>query len=173
MQHRNPSGACIACMHTPCRPWPPCRASPLSLALQTWPWCPSSPPCLPTPPSNRRCRGRRRSSPEIARPKSPSMPLVSLVARHRRPLATRRATTSSTPWTPCEYLDHHRDTATPLDTLSTTTRTRRRRRSQPWSAAGATDLEGTRHNQALPDHAVATIRLAWTRRTSPCPRLAR
>ncbi|KAK1629005.1 hypothetical protein QYE76_003320 [Lolium multiflorum] len=90
------------------------------------------------------------------------MPLASRVARHRRPLATRRATTSSTPWTPCEYLDHHRDTVTPLDTLSTTTRTRRRRRSQPWSAAGATDLEGTRHNQALPDHAVATIRLAWT-----------
>ncbi|KAK1620726.1 hypothetical protein QYE76_026243 [Lolium multiflorum] len=80
---------------------------------------------------------------------------------------TRRAATSLTPWTSSQRLELALATWKPPDTAKTTTRAHRRRRSQPCSAAGATDMEAKRHNQALPDHAVATIRIAWTRRASP------
>jgi hypothetical protein len=152
---------------------PPCRASPLSLAPQPWPPCPSSPPRSSTSSSTNRSKVDALATPEDARPKPPVCRSRRDHARHGRALATRHPASTRSPWTPCEHLEPHRDTATPLDTPSTTTRTRRRRRSQPWSAAGATDMEATRHNQALPDHAVATIRLAWTRRASLHPRLAR
>ncbi|KAK1628533.1 hypothetical protein QYE76_002848 [Lolium multiflorum] len=88
-------------------------------------------------------------------------------ARHGRALATSRATTSRSPWPRSQRLEHHHDTWTPPDTRSTTTRAHRRRRRKPWSAADAADMETTRPNQALPDQAVAAIRLAWTRRASP------
>ena len=119
----------------PCRPHATCRATPPSLLLWPRPPCHTTPPHLPTTAYARHCHGRRRPSPEIARPKSPSMPLTSQRARHGHPPATRRLASSSTPWTPFEQVERHRTNTNPPDTLSTTTRDRRRRRRGRTTAA--------------------------------------
>ena len=153
---------------------PPCRTT--SSPLHRHP-CPPSQTTPPHPTKHARAshgRGEARHWPERTRPAR---------RRHAVDVARERATgtlwppAASTPCAapgpPCERLEHALDTATQLDTLSTTTRTRRRRRSQPWSAADATDMEETRHRQALPDRAVTTQRTVATPRTHLRPRLAR
>lgn len=94
-------------------------------------------------------------------------------ARRGHTLATRHAMTSSTPWTPGEHVEPHRDTASRLDMISTTTRARRRRRREPRSAADAPVAEATRPTKPPPDPVVAANSIARSRRTLPPHRLAR
>jgi hypothetical protein len=86
-------------------------------------------------------------------------------ARRGHTLATRHAMTSSTPWTPGEHVEPHRDTAARPDMISTTTRARRRRRRQRDPATSTADTETMLRPQTPPDRAIATYRFAWTRRT--------
>lgn len=120
----------------------------------------------------------------------PSQATVELDANHRRrsraeispgcrsrrawtPLATRRAATPLTPWTPFLHQAHRRDTSAASDTRPAPTRDRRRRRRQHAPVRAAAVVEATRPNRASPDQAVAAVRLAWTHRALPPPRLAR
>ncbi|KAK1616464.1 hypothetical protein QYE76_021981 [Lolium multiflorum] len=51
-----------------------------------------------------------------------AMPMTSHVARPQTPLDTRRLATLRLAWTPSLFLEHRRDTTTPLDTPTTQTR---------------------------------------------------
>ncbi|KAK1610660.1 hypothetical protein QYE76_034333 [Lolium multiflorum] len=93
-------------------------------------------------------------------------------ARHGHPLATRRTAPLITPWTPFLHQARRRDTSAAPDTRPAQTRDRRRRRRRPHPVNTAAVVEAMRPNQALPNQAVAAIRLAWTRRTPLHPCLA-
>jgi hypothetical protein len=149
---------------------PPCR--PTSSLLHRHP----CPPCQTTPPHPTKHarashgRGEARHWPERTRP---ARRRHAVDVAQARALDTRRATTSSTPWPRLQRVEHRSDTATPLDTRPAQTRDRRRRRRRPYPVNAATVVEATRPNRASPDQAVAAVRLAWTHRALPPPRLAR
>ena len=122
-------------MAWPCRPCATRRAPPLSLLPQPRPPCPSAPPHLPNTAYAHHGRGGRRPSPDDARLERHRHAVDVARARRGRTLATRHATTSSTPWTPFQQVEHHRTRTKPPDTLSTATRDRRRQRRRRNPAA--------------------------------------
>ncbi|KAK1663045.1 hypothetical protein QYE76_051204 [Lolium multiflorum] len=130
---------------------------------EPWPQCQNAPAHHPSAAYTRHGRRSSDHTPHHARPKPHSMPLVSHECTRGHVLDTRRAATSSPPWTTWLRVEHLRDTATPPDTRQTTTRAHRRRRRKPWSAAGAADMETRRHNQAPSHSAVAARRTARNR----------
>jgi hypothetical protein len=173
MKHSGAKEGERASMAWPCRPHAGHAAPPpLPLLPQPWPLRHSMPPPLLRHPSPALVEEELDNAQTSTRPRRPGRRSRRACARRGHTLATRRATTSSTPWTPCEHVEHHRDTATLPDTPSTKTRNRRRRRREPWSAADATDTEAMRPNPASPDRAVAAKRIAWQRRTRQHPRRA-
>jgi hypothetical protein len=93
-------------------------------------------------------------------------------ARHGRALATRRAASLLTPWTPCLRQAHHRDTSAAPDTRPVPTRDHRRRRRRPHPVRAAAVVEAMRPDQTSPDQTSTTSSFAWTRRTRQHPRLA-
>jgi hypothetical protein len=151
---------------------PPCRAISYPLPSLPWPWCPSSPPRSSTSPSTANVDVDAVASPENARPELASMPLTSRARTPWTSLATRRSTSTSSPWPHSRQVEHHRATTTPPDT----------RKTRPWTAAAgddehdsvaaAVDTEAMCLHPTPPDRAVAANSFARNRRTVPRHRLA-